>query len=850
MKKVWPWLLAVALSLCACAGNAETVQTSSGAQESAAETAGSSGAASEAASGEAFAGTEAGTGETTDVPTGTEPAPAEDPIEALRGKTVAEADRALMEQAVVQTAMAYYYKNPYCQYNRTTTLTVMEREGSFLDTQDRSPESITADNMYYSHCRSFCSEIYTEAFGWDMPSLVYGWLGAFNDPSVYGNSNLDIVMQYTQKPAGKIWGLDAAHTYRDISDFVQDMKEVIRPGDIIFGEKNEKTNGGHVLLYLGDVFGDGEAYCLHSWPVDGGSMGENGANKWEPNGSAILQRADEVLFREDTAKNEPNRTPNWSVAAKKDDGTPNMYYCWLIRPLQNGNLTGSLIPEKTLTRLRYPFLSVEKDLGLWSTDTVVPGELITVEETVTSHRDADFEGVSLSERIPAGTRLVDGSVTGGGSEKDGVISWRFDVAAGSAVTVSYRLEVTAKAGESIFFEDGRLNDLPTRSEEIRVGVGHLTPAQEARLAKAAFSLPETVKPDGFLDLDYVNLFYRTVLGMDPALPERTEDLVAALFTKCRPEGWKDELLTPKREIAAADKALAAMTVRKNLFGYYVYLDEYLTNTYHFLDLKSEFYEPGDVFVTADNTADPAKGISAESLGIYVYLGDGQVLEHTAEGTRVTTWAASLQKALLDGLFAALRPAQVLETDKAPGAGDDPEDIFRESENLALRADISTTYDPVRGASGKVTYPIEKIIDGDHSAAVSTSCRYQWTKDGYILLDLGAEYTLTGYRLYNYEWPYQWCINKAWTVYGSADGSRWTELAHDEIDCSAFTKSVKYYSDVKNGDPDGGNFEPVRAQYVKLVIDEVFVGEGVASGYTEAACSSRDVRIYELEVLGY
>ena len=53
-----------------------------------------------------------------------------------------------------------------------------------------------------------------------------------------------------------------------------------------------------------------------------------------------------------------------------------------------------------------------------------------------------------------------------------------------------------------------------------------------------------------------------------------------------------------------------------------------------------------------------------------------------------------------------------------------------------------------------------------------------------------------------------------------------------------------------GEPNGEDFDDFRARYVKLVIDEVFVGEGTTDGYELANTSSCDVRLYELEVLGY
>lgn len=180
----------------------------------------------------------------------------------------------------------------------------------------------------------------------------------------------------------------------------------------------------------------------------------------------------------------------------------------------------------------------------------------------------------------------------------------------------------------------------------------------------------------------------------------------------------------------------------------------------------------------------------------------------------------------------------------------PEEIY--TENLARKARVTTSYAPYPGSAGGVEAPIERIIDGDHRADYSTSCRYHWSEDGEILFAFDSVRTVTGYRMYNYEWPYQWCINEAWSVYGSLDGEHWTRLAEGGIDCSSFTESVKYASELRGGEPDGGDFEaPAQARYVKLVIDRVFVGAGDNTrGSNPNGGQMADVRMYEFQILGY
>ena len=247
---------------------------------------------------------------------------------------------------------------------------------------------------------------------------------------------------------------------------------------------------------------------------------------------------------------------------------------------------------------------------------------------------------------------------------------------------------------------------------------------------------------------------------------------------------------------------------------------------------------------------------AESMNPYYYTDPQYVGTYThvrsdifiEDNTHFNAEGYALRAAFWRGILYDL-----LEGDGS-GAG-----IGKVPENLALASRGTTvTTDYALGQpggfylrdNGTVRCPVDRIIDGDSAADAATCCRLEWTKEGSIVFDLKKVYLLTGYGIYNYTWPYQWCINKAWTVYTSVDGTTWTKQRSDSIDCSSFTASVDYAKSVKRGEPDGGDFDaPVEARYVKLVVDEVFVGEGTTKNYTLEDTSCRDVRIYEFEIYG-
>ena len=163
-------------------------------------------------------------------------------------------------------------------------------------------------------------------------------------------------------------------------------------------------------------------------------------------------------------------------------------------------------------------------------------------------------------------------------------------------------------------------------------------------------------------------------------------------------------------------------------------------------------------------------------------------------------------------------------------------------NLAKNAEATTTYAPVTTAGGAALAPLFRAFDGNSEPKYDTSCQYRWSEDGYILIDLGSVCELSEWRMYNYEYPYQYCINQAWSIYGSVDGKEFTKIGEGSIDCTTFTEAtVAYATGIKNGEPDKGALSGAY-RYVKLVVDRVFVGAGDSS-------MEKDVRMYEFEVWG-
>ena len=162
----------------------------------------------------------------------------------------------------------------------------------------------------------------------------------------------------------------------------------------------------------------------------------------------------------------------------------------------------------------------------------------------------------------------------------------------------------------------------------------------------------------------------------------------------------------------------------------------------------------------------------------------------------------------------------------------------ESGNLALAATVTTTYAFVNKAS----FPLSMINDGKHAVDGTNMAALKFKEGGEILFDLGKNYQVTGYNIWNYEWWKTYGLVTGWEVYASTDGASYTKVGSGSIDTSA-VGTLKYASDFMGGKPDGETFAaPVTARYIKLVVTSCHKD----TKNTDAA----NIRLYEVDILGH
>ncbi|MBQ7566922.1 MAG: S-layer homology domain-containing protein [Oscillospiraceae bacterium] len=522
--------------------------------------------------------------------------------------------REQLQQALVETAFAYYYHNPYVQYDGRA----ITSGGKGRQADKGAPEDADVDSQVYSVCSNYCEKNYYEAFGF----ALYDGVTRTRTWCCMPTGTAGIAYQYI----GPETPLSVTEGEKDLQKALTESRKILEPGDIICGANSES---GHAMMYVGDCFGDGKQYILHCW---GSSwITETGEDKKEGAGSIKLQTVDECCYATGTS-------PNWYLGS----GRHSDLGFAIMRPLDDPKCPKVPTPSAA-SRLLFPRLEIWRDTDRTKFTAAQPGEEIPVTVTITNNSKTEYKELPVVEHLPENAALVEGSVTNGAKIEGKDIRWSVKVPAGKTIQLTYKVKMPATIGETVLFPKGKVAEIETRETSLVVGGKELTIAQQTAIADYGKTAAEGGK--SFADLDFFNRFYGKALGIDLGLPKTTAELVRKL-TKVN-----GNYLYRKTPVAAEDAALDRMILPLHFTGLYVSSEN---NWSRVRDYNRAFYQPGDLFICLkDKNTNAVKRTS--DVDLMVYLGGGRVLTHTAAGTEITLYAQSIGKALKYNVLMVLRP---------------------------------------------------------------------------------------------------------------------------------------------------------------------------------------------------
>jgi len=367
-------------------------------------------------------------------------------------------DRAVRRQAVLETAYAYYLKADCVQYDSTPLM--LHRVGvmSSRRTKEGTPEDATPDKTYYTVCSSFPYETYWNALGYRLG----------------GSSDACYTMALTTRPQEAVVFEYDKRRDRDGSKYVQEMmrmRDLLEPGDVIvyttFKEQKTKTGttlkgGGHALMYVGDVAGDGHNKVMHS----GGAkyqFEDGGYDQVEWSGTIRLDDMDAIFFH--------------GAPLKKK--TKIMVFRPLQLPASKYPLTDSAKARYLHPRLRY---DRRAEVGVYG--SVVSGGTLGYSITLKNFSQKAYI-VPVREKVPDGAEFLPQQSMGGLAVCDGkTFGWDIPLAPGEERVVTWRVRVTAPAGSHIVAAGGTAAGIPSNVIETDVVSSRLSAAAARAWAQA------------------------------------------------------------------------------------------------------------------------------------------------------------------------------------------------------------------------------------------------------------------------------------------------------------------------------------------------------------------------------
>ena len=539
-----------------------------------------------------------------------------------RGMKVKDVDIEVVETVIQETALAYYYSNPNTQYDLFTPNTIMTaNEGSGRITSRLAPEFAFNEMKYYAICRSFTADVMWNAFHY----LCGGLDGTFCATNM-GVTVYEYGVKY--KDRAKVTGSSDKETaeWTDKEAMLDEMRDGgLRPGDFILATPNTGQDG-HVLMFLGDCLGNGTDYVMHCWPVNGGSWNqETGIEGEEPLGGVTLQTAEEFIFS-------ATGTPNWNLRAE------HMTDIVVYRFTTEESFQEYEFTDAAITRYNKRGLHTEKNASVGIYQTVLNGEQVTITETVTNKSGEDY-WLTVKEYIAEGTEFVSSSsdTKDQGNFKDGCVSWHIKVPSYESVEVSYVTKVRAEAGIVLDYPSGTVGLLPTRNVRMKVGQSRITLDQEDELWALLTTMPSFLNTGEFMDLDFVNVVYKRIIGVEIDLPKTIQEYLDALYNVSYPPRTESTfMLCEKKDIPEEYKYLDTMRILRFSIGKCIYLPD-MMNTDRSLITKEEFFKEGDVLIeTHGYNLQTVTDIDAVSISIYI--GAGLVLRHTTKGTTIENFS--------------------------------------------------------------------------------------------------------------------------------------------------------------------------------------------------------------------
>ena len=624
--------------------------------------------------------------------------------------------RADLEAAVGELGMDYHIKGGKIQYDSENMSSVFTKYygGHYRLTENALPEYGTKDTTIFSVCSDYMFKSYYAALGHRIFGAQYYMDSVTDSYWKHSESEGIMLIRWAKSPdqiteEDEKFGATKASlkTKEELNAFVRDWRNTMRPGDVVMSE-------GHALLHIGNGYIMDVAGSKYNMTT--------GMDAVEPTGAIkCIVHIEDLFFSEDTS------TGIHRYHMESDDPSPTRII--ILRPLDvlvvddgdkdpgNDVVKSSIraLPKATKTRLQYKGLEIDRTVNITPYGTTFTGDTLTYNVAVSNlsnhvsyltwkqAEDKNFNGVAykglaVTEKIPAGTELVEGSVTEGGTYKDGTITWTVDLAAGAVKNLTYKVKVTAKQGEEIVSTGGYVGNILSNTIVNRVGGKKLGDVAVEGLKKfgatPANKWRETYNISVHApDTAFAERVYAKAAGIELELPSVQQLVYNLLESKTmtnpalsrRYYGTKTgTVLTFRQKVAPEFQIYKDMIVKDALGGRLSYFPKAGMTINEF---KDNYFEVGDIIVWANVN----KTGKVSDTSVLVQTGDKQAVLMSSDGLAATvsgaTYLSSVATSFSKNIFFVLRPSQALADVNARAYDASKEPVYKEEPTLADQTSV-------------------------------------------------------------------------------------------------------------------------------------------------------------------
>ncbi len=417
----------------------------------------------------------------------------------LGGFAFAADSREDMQQAIVQTAIAYYLNKADQQYDSVALSKDYDRDdgGNLRCAFYFAPEDATPDQTEYSVCSEYCFEVLYNALGYQLvgeprKSVTRRMQNEVEGPHVvFRFNNRNATEAEKDAAAEKAWSL-------------------LQPGDVVvYGSTKSVDNRGHAMVFVGDIDGKGEPDLLHSTGKKY-NMG-TGEDAVEENGTIKKANA-ETYFH-------PKGKSHYF-------GQLGMYT--ILRAIDDPGQTCAITPWAR-TRMQYPWMRCVHTVSTGCYGAAEAGGKLTYMLRIYNRGKEDFKDLPVTYPLPEGTELERAPE----AKVDGRnLSWTLDIPAGKTKTLYVTVKVTSPMGAEIVSDKAKVGQIPMKVLTTVVGGSRegLRQLEDPKRFSERFAGERAAYGTAF-----ANAVYRCGMGVEIGLPDAGA-LFDALCTKANVPG--------------------------------------------------------------------------------------------------------------------------------------------------------------------------------------------------------------------------------------------------------------------------------------------------------------------------